>query len=85
MPPVKNDLDDELMERISDRFERRLSDETSRLRGEMSDLRVEMREGFAMLRGDMAHDRFELLKWVFVFSVGQFFAIAGLLMALTHR
>jgi len=85
MPPAKNDLDDELMERISDRFERRLGDETSRLRGEISELRVEMREGFATLRGEMARDRFELLKWVFVFSVGQFFAIAGLIMALTHR
>ena len=85
MPPVQSEVDDELMERITDRFERRLSDETSRLRGEISGLRVEMREGFATLRGDMVRDRFELLKWAFAFSVGQVFAIAGLIMALARR
>jgi DNA anti-recombination protein RmuC len=41
-------------------------------------VRQEMAAGFAALRQEMADQRFELLKWAFIFSVGQFFAVAGL-------
>ena len=54
-----------------DRFERRLTEEISKLR-------VEMTQGFAALRQDLADRQFELLKWAFLFWVGQFFAVAGL-------
>jgi hypothetical protein len=96
---------EDVMNQVGDRFERRLVDETSKLRVEMSqmrtelrlemgqmradlrleiaDLRTEMREGFASVRADMARDRFELLKWAFAFWVGQLFAVAGLVLALT--
>jgi hypothetical protein len=42
-------------------------------------LRQEMAAGFAAIRQDMAEQRFELLKWAFLFWIGQFFAIASLL------
>ena len=55
----------------NDRFERRLVEEASALR-------LEMRQGFADLRHDMADGRFELLKWSIAFWMGQLIAIAGI-------
>jgi len=55
-----------------ERFERRLAEETSKLR-------VEMAQGFAVLRNDLANQRADILKWMFVFWVGQFFATASFL------
>lgn len=98
------------MEGISDRFERRLVEETAKLRHEMtsgfSELRQEMTTGFSELRQEMttgfggvrqemtravsdvrhemADQRFELLKWAFLFWVGQFFAVAGLIAVLVR-
>jgi hypothetical protein len=47
-----------------------------------SDLRQETTEGFASLRQALADQRFEILKWAFLFWVGQFFAVAGLVAVL---
>jgi hypothetical protein len=117
----------EMIERVGDRFERRLTDETTNVRLEMvqgfaalrqelttglsqvrqelatglsqvrqelttglsqvrqemttglSDLRQEMTAGFAAIRQEMADQRFELLKWAFLFWIGQVFAVAGLM------
>ena len=54
------------------RFERRLTEE-------VCSLRVEMHQGFAALRTEMATTRIELLKWSFLFWVGQLGAVAALL------
>jgi hypothetical protein len=67
---------------VTDRFERRLTDETSKLRLDIAGLRQDMAAGFAALRQEMADLRFELLKWTFLFWVGQFFAVAGLVAVL---
>jgi hypothetical protein len=56
----------------SDRFERRLTEE-------IGALRLEMYQGFAGLRQEIATVRVELLKWSFLFWAGQLAAIAGLL------
>jgi hypothetical protein len=86
-----------MIERVGGRFERRLMDETTKVRLEMvqgfaalrqemaqglGQLRQEMTAGFAALRQEMADMRFELLKWTFVFWVGQLFALAGFLAVL---
>lgn len=55
-----------------DRFEHRLTEE-------VSGLRLEMHQGFAALRHENATTRVELLKWSFLFWIGQVAAIAGLL------
>ena len=55
-----------------ERFERRLAEETSKLR-------VEMAQGFAAVRGDLADQRSAILKWMFLFWVGQFFATASVI------
>ena len=96
---------------IGDRFERRLVEETSKLREETSKLRVDMAQGFAALRQEIAagdnglrremmegfaslrqemaairqnfaDQRFDILKWAFLFWVGQFFAVASLIAVL---
>lgn len=65
-----------------ERFERRLAEEMSKLRQEMGDgfacLRQEMAQGFATVRTELAAQRADLFKWAFVFWIGQFFAIAGM-------
>jgi hypothetical protein len=89
------DILEQVGSQCTDRIERRILDESSKLRLDMSqmrmdlrseiaELRTETREGFATLRGEMARDRFELLKWAFAFWVGQLFAVVGL-MALLLR
>jgi hypothetical protein len=66
----------EWMERMlsvaTDRFERRLTEE-------LSTLRVEFHQGLGAVRQEVATSRVELLKWSFLFWVGQVAAIAGLL------
>jgi len=74
------------MIQCGERFERRLIEETSKLRLETSQLRGEMREGFAAVRGEMregfAAERFELLKWAVALWIGQLAAVAGIVGAL---
>ena len=98
----------EMIERVGDRFERRLMEETTKLRIEMTQgfaalrqemtegsaalrqemtegfaaIRQEMTEGFAAIRQEMADQRFALLKWAFLFWIGQFFAVASLMAVL---
>ncbi len=110
----------------TDRYERRLVEETSKLRVEMTHgfaslrqqiagccTRQEQREESAALRGDIGsvrgeiavlcgeiaavrgeinglrqeitNSRFELLKWAFIFWVGQFFALAGLMAVVVQQ
>jgi len=96
---------------VGDRFERRLVEETSKLRVEMANgfaeisllrqemsglatslrsdlavlasaLRQEMAAGTAALRQEMADQKFDILKWAFLFWVGQFFAVGSLMAVL---
>jgi hypothetical protein len=46
---------------------------------EMSSQRHDMSREMASMRQAMATDRFELLKWAFMFWVGQFFAVGALM------
>ena len=56
----------------ADRFERRLTEE-------ISAVRVEVRDGLSSVRQELATTRVEMLKWSFLFWVGQVAAMAGLL------
>jgi hypothetical protein len=71
-----------VMTHCTERFERRLVEETSGLRVELAQfggtLRGEMHAGFAALRDQMAADRVELLKWAFIFWVGQLVSVVGI-------
>ena len=67
----------------AERFERRLVEEVSGVRLELhrgvSDLRLEMQAGFAAVRQEMATMRADILKWSFLFWIGQVATISALL------
>ena len=71
---------------MNERLERRLAEETGKLRVEMHDgfgqLRAEMREGHGVLRADLANQRADLMKWALLFWVTQAAAVAGIVTAL---
>jgi len=56
----------------AERFERRLTQE-------IGGSRAEIHSGFTGLRQDLSNQRAELLKWSFLFWIGQIASIAGLL------
>ena len=47
--------------------------------GVCTELKSDMQEGFAAARREITDSRFELLKWSFLFWVGQVIAIVGLI------
>jgi hypothetical protein len=78
---------DDVLNIALERFDRRLTTEIAALRIDVSRdiaaMRVDVARDLSTLRGDVARDlsgvRSELLKWSFVFWVGQVAAMAGLL------
>jgi hypothetical protein len=87
---VMNDHDDDILDRATDRFERRLSDECGTLRAEtaalradmnkeLGGLRADMNKGFGDLRAEMIERMSEFIKWNAAFWVAGLAAIAGLL------
>ncbi|MBI5286953.1 MAG: DUF1640 domain-containing protein [Deltaproteobacteria bacterium] len=60
-------------------FDKRITEETSkldkRITEEMAKIRVEM----GALRTDIASSKAEIIKWMFLFWIGQLVVIAGLL------
>lgn len=62
----------------ADRFERRLGEE-------VASLRVEIATMAAAIRQEIAKDRFELLKWMFVFWLGQLAATSAILSFVLRR
>lgn len=60
----------------ADRFERRLTEEVSHLREE---IREGLHDGLTSVRQEIATTRVEMLKWSFLFWIGQVAAMAGLL------
>ena len=50
----------------------------ARLHGEIGHTGAMLREEMALMRQEMATSRFELLKWSFLFCVGQVIAVVGL-------
>ena len=79
------DLREKLAQQGADLREK-LAQQGASLRGEIAavrtDLKSEMQEGFASIRQEMATNRFELLKWSFLFWIGQVLAIVGLVGAM---
>ncbi len=80
---IMTEHEDEMIERASERFERRLAEECGNLRVEIStgngSLRAEMAQGFGALRAEMIDRNAELLKWVLVQAAALIGVVAGLL------
>ena len=77
----RRDWSDQVLSAATDRFERRLTEEVSTLR---VDLSREFHQGLNSVRQEIATTRIDMLKWSFVFWIGQVAAMAGL-MALMLR
>ncbi len=67
----KNDI----VQLVEETFERRLSEELAKLRVEMAEMKSE-------LRNDMQVTKTEMIRWMFIFWVGQIAVLVGLLLAL---
>ncbi|RPI49747.1 MAG: hypothetical protein EHM55_23035 [Acidobacteria bacterium] len=63
---------DDVLVIAGERFEKRLAEE-------IGALRVDMAKEFATVRVDMADLRLEILKWSFVFWIGQFAAVSAMM------
>ena len=78
-----NGPEDQLIERVTDRYERRLAEECGKLRVEIASgngsLRVEIAQGFGALRAEMIDRNATLLNWLLVYAVTQIAAIGALL------
>ena len=74
----RKDWSDQVLTAAADRFERRLSEE-------ISTLRVELHDGLLSVRQELATTRVEMLKWSFLFWLGQVAAMAGLLGFMLRR
>ena len=86
---VHTDLREDVITACTERFERRLVQEVSTLRvqiahvessirQDMTRLGADLRQEIAGVSSRMALDRFELLKWAFLFWIGQVVAIGTL-------
>ena len=63
---------DDVLHDTIERFERRLTEEVGGLRIEMAHMKMDLRQ-------DIAAARVDILRWSFVFWIGQVAAIIGLL------
>jgi hypothetical protein len=70
------DWSEQVLNTASDRFERRLAQESAALR---TDINKALTDGLTAIRQECATARLDMLKWSFVFSIGQVAAIAGML------
>lgn len=72
------DTDNDVIVIVTERFERRLTEESSQLRVEMATGFGGVRTQIAQLRAEMIDRNADLLKWGLVFGVTQTAAIAGI-------
>ena len=71
--------DHRMMSVVTERFERRLSEECGKLRSEVNALGTGLRADFKV---ELANARADFIKWSFLFWIGQAATVAGLLIAL---
>ena len=72
----EKDWSDRMLTSATERFERRLTHEISLLR---QDFHQSLNDGLAGIRTELATVRVEMLRWSFVFWIGQVAAVAALL------
>ena len=77
----RRDWSGHVLSMASDRFERRLAQELGLFRAEIGKA---LNDGLTDIREETATARLEMLKWSFVFWIGQVAAVAGLLAFMRH-
>jgi bifunctional DNA-binding transcriptional regulator/antitoxin component of YhaV-PrlF toxin-antitoxin module len=78
---------------VEEKFERRLVEEIAKLRAELmeymaashSELKTDMANLRSELKTDMANLRADVIRWMFIFWIGQFAALIGVLFAFFRR
>jgi SpoVK/Ycf46/Vps4 family AAA+-type ATPase len=75
---AEKDMTDTIVMRAIERFDRRLAEEISKLRIEMLQGDAALRTDIQAVRSDLRDQKAELLKWSFLFWVGQVAAVAAL-------
>lgn len=78
----RKDWSEQVLGVAADRFERRLTEEVSALREE---IHGSLHDGLTSLRQELATTRVEMLKWSFLFWIGEIGVIAGLLAFMLRR
>ena len=70
---LRDMTEDDMLERVTERLERRLAEECGKLRVEIANgngaLRSEMERGFGFMRTEMADRNTQLLQWALVYAV----------------
>ena len=78
----KKDWSEHVLTTATDRFERRLAQELGLLRQEFH---TSLQEGLAAIRAELASTRIDMLRWSFVFWIGQVTVMTGLLAFLLRK
>jgi len=82
---AQKDQKENVLEFVENKFERRLSEEISkvnkRITEEISKLDKRITEKITKLDNKIEHTRADIIKWMFIFWVGQVTVITGLLFA----
>ena len=80
-----NSPKEEIIEIVEEKFERRLSEEMGKLRVEMAEMKSELRNEMADMNTNfekkIAQSHADLIKWMFIFWVGQIGVLIGILFA----
>ena len=76
-----DEVKNEVIEIVEEKFERRLSEEVSSLKVEIANTKRELREEItntkAELRVEIANNKAEIIKWMFIFWIGSVLTIIG--------
>jgi hypothetical protein len=78
-------FDARLEQRFSEanaRLEQRFAEANARLEQRLAETKAELRQEIGVLRTDLASQRADLIKWMFVFWIGTIVPLAGLIIAL---
>ena len=70
---------------VEEKFERRLSDEIGKVRQEMSGEFAKVRQEMSGLRQEASESKVELIRWMFLFWVGQVAVVFGILFAFFRK
>ena len=66
---------------VEEKFEKRLSEELAKVKVEIGEVKSELITRIEEVRAEMKSDKADLIKWMFIFWVGQIGAILGILFA----
>ncbi|MFQ5636780.1 MAG: LA_3696 family protein [bacterium] len=79
------DQQNNILQFVEEKFERRLTEEISKTRVELisliSETKSELISLISEIKSEMATTKSDLIKWMFIFWVGQFGMILGVLFA----